>query len=42
MDDANRWIAPVLGLPELLFVSFADTIILSQQNEVKCHMRHVI
>lgn len=24
MDDANRWIAPVLGLPELPFVDFGD------------------
>lgn len=24
MADANRWIAPVLGLPELSFVDFGD------------------
>ncbi|MFE7074467.1 hypothetical protein ACFU96_30720 [Streptomyces sp. NPDC057620] len=26
MEDANRWIAPVLGLPELPFVDFGDTL----------------
>ncbi|MGW8801335.1 hypothetical protein RPQ02_34565 [Streptomyces sp. AM2-3-1] len=26
MDDANRWIAPVLGLPELPFVDFGDVL----------------
>ncbi|MFI1826054.1 hypothetical protein ACH41E_06300 [Streptomyces sp. NPDC020412] len=26
MDQANRWIAPVLGLPELPFVDFGDTL----------------
>ncbi|MEU9609769.1 hypothetical protein [Streptomyces sp. NPDC048057] len=26
MDDANRWIAPVLGLPELPFVDFGDAL----------------
>ncbi|MFI5808817.1 hypothetical protein [Streptomyces sp. NPDC051561] len=25
-DDANRWIAPVLGLPELPFVEFGDAL----------------
>ncbi|MET9643443.1 hypothetical protein [Streptomyces syringium] len=25
-DDANRWIAPVLGLPELPFVDFGDAL----------------
>ncbi|MEU4360187.1 hypothetical protein [Streptomyces virginiae] len=27
MDDANRWIAPVLGLPELPFVDFGDVLL---------------
>ncbi|MEU3046644.1 hypothetical protein ABZ705_08945 [Streptomyces sp. NPDC006984] len=26
MDEANRWIAPVLGLPELPFVDFGDVL----------------
>ncbi|MEU5294539.1 hypothetical protein [Streptomyces umbrinus] len=26
MDDANRWIAPVLGLPELPFVDFGGAL----------------
>ncbi|MGW5587102.1 hypothetical protein [Streptomyces sp. NPDC003857] len=26
MGDANRWIAPVLGLPELPFVQFGDAL----------------
>ncbi|MFD3645870.1 hypothetical protein ACFWVT_00905 [Streptomyces cyaneofuscatus] len=26
MDDANRWIAPVIGLPELPFVDFGDAL----------------
>lgn len=26
MDDADRWIAPVLGLPELPFVDFGDAL----------------
>ncbi|ELP68307.1 hypothetical protein ACKI1I_00095 [Streptomyces turgidiscabies] len=26
MDKANRWIAPVLGLPELPFVDFGDAL----------------
>ncbi|MFE4696370.1 hypothetical protein ACFRIC_04695 [Streptomyces sp. NPDC056738] len=26
MGDANRWIAPVLGLPELPFVDFGDAL----------------
>ncbi|GLF99905.1 HAD domain-containing protein [Streptomyces yaizuensis] len=26
MDDANRWIAPVLGLPGLPFVDFGDAL----------------
>ncbi|GHF71673.1 hypothetical protein GCM10010218_61120 [Streptomyces mashuensis] len=26
MDAANRWIAPVLGLPELPFVNFGDAL----------------
>ncbi|MFI1977716.1 hypothetical protein [Streptomyces wedmorensis] len=26
MDDANRWIAPVLGLPELPYVDFGDAL----------------
>ncbi|MGX2998775.1 hypothetical protein JNUCC64_31665 [Streptomyces sp. JNUCC 64] len=27
MGDANRWIAPVLGLPELPFVDFGDILL---------------
>ncbi|MFD5236910.1 HAD domain-containing protein [Streptomyces tendae] len=27
MADANRWIAPVVGLPELPFVDFADALL---------------
>jgi hypothetical protein len=27
MDDANRWVAPVLGLPELPFVDFGDVLL---------------
>ncbi|AQU65137.1 hypothetical protein [Streptomyces niveus] len=26
MDEANRWIGPVLGLPELPFVDFGDSL----------------
>lgn len=27
MDDANRWIAPVVGLPELPFVDFGEVLL---------------
>ncbi|MFJ5829484.1 hypothetical protein [Streptomyces sp. NPDC093089] len=34
MDDANRWIAPVLGLPELPFVDFGDVLLQERPDGV--------
>ncbi|MFE0459205.1 hypothetical protein ACFW1A_08070 [Kitasatospora sp. NPDC058965] len=34
MDDANRWIAPVLGLPELPFVDFGDALLTERPDGV--------
>ncbi|MET9347616.1 hypothetical protein [Streptomyces termitum] len=34
MDDANRWIAPVLGLPELPFVDFGDALFQERSDGV--------
>ncbi|MCT2590538.1 hypothetical protein LHJ74_11560 [Streptomyces sp. N2-109] len=34
MDDANRWIAPVLGLPELPFVDFGDALLQKRPDGV--------
>ncbi|CAM5487391.1 hypothetical protein SPURM210S_06728 [Streptomyces purpurascens] len=34
MDDANRWIAPVLGLPELPFVDFDDVLLQERPDGV--------
>ncbi|MFK4691059.1 UNVERIFIED_CONTAM: hypothetical protein RKD43_003476 [Streptomyces graminofaciens] len=34
MDDANRWIAPVLGLPELPFVDFGDALLQDRPDGV--------
>lgn len=34
MDDANRWIAPVLGLPELPFVEFGDALLQERPDGV--------
>ncbi|MFQ6198415.1 hypothetical protein [Streptomyces sp. NPDC000405] len=34
MDDANRWIAPVLGLPELPFVDFGDALLRERPDGV--------
>ncbi len=34
MDDANRWIAPVLGLPELPFVDFGDALLQERPDGV--------
>ncbi|MEU5507919.1 NUDIX hydrolase [Streptomyces fungicidicus] len=34
MDDANRWIAPVLGLPELPFVDFGDVLLKERPDGV--------
>lgn len=34
MADANRWIAPVIGLPELPFVDFGDTLLQDRPDGV--------
>lgn len=34
MDDANRWIAPVLGLPEFPFVDFGDVLLRERRDGV--------
>jgi hypothetical protein len=34
MDDANRWIAPDLGLPELPFVDFGDALLQDRPDGV--------
>lgn len=34
MADANRWIAPVLGLPELPFVDFGDALLQDRPDGV--------
>ncbi|MEX0171422.1 hypothetical protein [Streptomyces sp. LMG1-1-1.1] len=34
MDDANRWIAPVLGLPELPVVDFGDALLQERPDGV--------
>ncbi|MFJ5561108.1 hypothetical protein ACIQCD_27760 [Streptomyces sp. NPDC093250] len=34
MDDANRWIAPVLGLPKLPFVDFGDVLLQERPDGV--------
>ncbi|MER8030286.1 hypothetical protein ABTZ78_15140 [Streptomyces bauhiniae] len=34
MNDANRWIAPVLGLPELPFVDFGDALLQERPDGV--------
>ncbi|EDY64427.1 secreted protein [Streptomyces pristinaespiralis ATCC 25486] len=34
MDGANRWIAPVLGLPELPFVDFGDDLLQDRPDGV--------
>ncbi|MET8750346.1 hypothetical protein ABZW32_09695 [Streptomyces sp. NPDC004667] len=34
MDDANRWIAPVLGLPDLPFVDFGDVVLQERPDGV--------
>ncbi|MFD6453970.1 hypothetical protein ACFWF3_24615 [Nocardia sp. NPDC060220] len=34
MADANRWIAPVLGLPELPFVDFGDVLLQERPDGV--------
>ncbi|MFF8670453.1 hypothetical protein [Streptomyces sp. NPDC015242] len=34
MDDANRWIAPVLGLPALPFVDFGDALLKERPDGV--------
>ena len=34
MADANRWIAPVLGLPELAFVDFGDVLLQDRADGV--------
>ncbi|MFD3543749.1 hypothetical protein ACFWUQ_30200 [Streptomyces sp. NPDC058662] len=34
MDDANRWIAPILGLPELPFVDFGDVLLQERPDGV--------
>lgn len=34
MGDANRWIAPVLGLPELPFVDFGDALLRERPDGV--------
>ncbi|MEV4950154.1 hypothetical protein [Streptomyces sp. NPDC053755] len=34
MDDANRWIAPVLGLPELPLVNFGDALLQGRPDGV--------
>ncbi|MFB6784641.1 hypothetical protein ACFCX0_47200 [Streptomyces sp. NPDC056352] len=34
MDDANRWIGPVLGLPDLPFVDFGDALLQERPDGV--------
>ncbi|MGQ4330558.1 hypothetical protein [Streptomyces hayashii] len=34
MDEANRWIAPVLGLPDLPFVDFGDVLLQERPDGV--------
>ncbi|MET7439076.1 hypothetical protein ACWERY_12160 [Streptomyces sp. NPDC004082] len=34
MDAANRWIAPVVGLPELPYVDFGDTLLTERPDGV--------
>jgi hypothetical protein len=34
MADANRWVAPVLGLPELPFVDFGDALLRERPDGV--------
>lgn len=34
MGDANRWIGPVLGLPELPFVDFGDALLVERPDGV--------
>ncbi|MGW1540894.1 hypothetical protein ACWCPM_11750 [Streptomyces sp. NPDC002309] len=34
MDDANRWIAPVIGLPRLPFVDFGDNLLRDRPDGV--------
>ncbi|MEU8990650.1 hypothetical protein AB0C98_30265 [Streptomyces sp. NPDC048558] len=34
MDDANRWIGPVLGLPELPFVEFGEALLQERPDGV--------
>ncbi|MGW5277466.1 YrhB domain-containing protein [Streptomyces sp. NPDC004044] len=34
MDDANRWIGPVLGLPDLPFVGFGDALLQERPDGV--------
>lgn len=34
MDDANRWLAPVLGLPELPFVDFGEALLQERPDGV--------
>lgn len=37
MGDANRWIAPVIGLPEPPFVDFGDALFRLDQAHVTAH-----
>lgn len=34
MGEANRWIGPVLGLPELPFVDFGDALLVERPDQV--------
>ncbi|MFB7645771.1 hypothetical protein ACWCWQ_21215 [Streptomyces sp. NPDC001571] len=42
MDDANRWIAPVLGLPELPFVEFGDALLQERPDGVHWKTRPLV
>lgn len=42
MADANRWIAPVLGLPELPFVDFGDALLQDRPDGVHWKTPHLV
>lgn len=42
MADANRWIAPVIGLPELPFVDFGDALLQDRPDGVHWKTAHLV